>query len=331
MIVKSGRNDTYYYVCGLKTKSNGIKCQSENIHGNKLDNHIIKLIKELESNKATLTAELEKRKKYIISNTTTDIPTLLKKLNSNKKEIENLVEKLAKLSNSSIEKYIVDKIELLDSENKALQAQIEKFENLQSSDKEEKNKFEEFIKTAVNFSSCVDNMSFEEKKNIVHSLISKVVQKDNEIEITFASGHTVSIYWNNMLVDERGTYTWEKLKYWRCKRGYLQKEVACAVGISRGAYLPYEKPDSFCPPDILAKIAQFLDVEFDELAEDFHYFMLSDNQCQRIKNARKKLNLSVDDFAKLADVSRSTAYKWEKEEGRLSRRNYMQIRKYTEL
>ena len=153
---------------------------------------------------------------------------------------------------------------------------------------------------------------------------------DSKIEVHFTLKYIVSVHWNNMFVENKGNETWKKLKYWRCKRGYVQREIANAVGITRSMYMSYEK-NGFCLVENLVKIAEFIRVDFNDLAEDYHYFQLADNQCERVKMARERLGLSKRKCAELVGVDRSTVYKWETYEGKMSRRDYLKVRKITEL
>lgn len=328
---KMGRNGAFSYACRLKLKSNRGKCQAENINGIKLDNYVVELIKSIECDKISLIRELEKGKKYIKGKVGSDISALYRKLNTNKNEINSLVSKLADVKNSSVEKYIIERINTLDAENADVGKEIAELEKAESAKNAEKIKFDEFKKKVMTFSACVDNMSFDEKRNAVKVIINKVVWNSSNIEVHFTSKYIVSVDWNNMFVENKGNETWEKLKYWRCKRGYLQREVADAVGITRAMYMSYEKAGGFCPAKILVKIAEFLRVDFDELAEDYHYFQLADNQCERVKMAREKLGLNKTQFAYIVGVDRSTVYRWEKYEGKMTGKDYMKVKKVVEL
>ncbi|MDO4301093.1 MAG: recombinase family protein [Clostridia bacterium] len=327
---KMGRNGTFSYVCRLKLKSNRGRCRAENINGVKLDNYVVKLIKGFECDNICLIRELEKGKKYIKGSMESNISVLHRKLSNNKNEINSLVSKLAD-ANSSVEKYIIERINALDAENTDIEGKIAEQEKTERADKMTARQIEEFKERVKSFSACVDNMSLEEKRAAIKTLINKIICNNNNIEISFASKDIVSLEWNNMNDTDKGKETWEKLKYWRCKRGYLQREVAEAVGITRAMYMSYEKKNGFCPAENLVKIAEFLGVDFKELAEDYHYFQLADNQCERIQKARKKLGLTKTKFAELMGVNRSTVYKWEKLEGKISRIDYMKIREVAEL
>ncbi|MGN1318020.1 MAG: recombinase family protein [Lachnospirales bacterium] len=327
---KIGRNGAFSYACQLKLKSNKLKCQAENINGNKLDRHIVELIKGFECDNISLIRELEKGKKYLKDNAESGIATLRKKLSRNNSEINLLVSKIAN-SNSTIEKYIIERINFLDAENTDIERRISENEKAEKADKMTIEQIEKFKKNVMSFSACVDNMSFDEKRNAIKTLVDKVIWNGSSIEVNFKSKDIISIKWNNMPDTNKGEETWEKLKYWRCQRGYLQREVAKAVGITRAMYMSYEKKDGFCSAENLVKIAEFLEVDFKELAEDYHYFKLADNQCERVKMARENLGLNKTKFAELVGVDRSTVYKWEKFEGKMSRKDYLKVRKVTVL
>lgn len=327
---KMGRNGAFSYVCRLKLKSNKLKCQAENINGIKLDNNIVELIKGFECDNISLIRELEKGKRYIKGNDGSYIDTLHKKLSNNKSEINSLVSKLAD-ANSSIEKYIMERINFLDTENTDIEREIAEHEKVDNDNKMTAQQIGKFKKNVMSFSACVDNMSFDEKRTAIKILINKVVWNGSSIEVELATKDIINFEWNNMPDTNKGEETWEKLKYWRCKRGYLQREVADAVGVTRAMYMSYEKKNGFCPAEKLVKIADFFDIDFEELAEDFHYFQLAYNQCERVQKAREKLGLSKTKFAELVGVDRSTVYKWEKIEGKMSRRDYFKIRKIVKL
>ncbi len=174
-------------------------------------------------------------------------------------------------------------------------------------------------------------MDINEKRRAVKSLVDKIVWNGSEITVYFTSKHSVSLKWNNMFVENEGSETWEKLKYWRCKKGYLQREVADGAGITRAMYMSYEKRGGACPAEILVNIAEFLEVDFDEFADDYHRFQLCNNQCERIKKAREKLGLSKTQFANIVGVDRSTVYRWEKYAGKMSRKDYMKVKKVAEI
>lgn len=327
---KMGRNGAFSYVCRLKLKSNRGRCRAENINGVKLDNYVVKLVKDFECDNICLIQELEKGKKHIKGSRESNMSALCRRLSNNKNEINSLVSKLAD-ANSSVEKYIIDRINVLDAENTDIARKISEQEKTEKADKMTVQQIEEFKKGVMSFSACVDNMSFEEKRAAIKTLINRVTWNGSSVEVIFATKDIISIEWNNMPDTNKGYETWEKLKYWRCKRGYLQREVADAVGITRAMYMAYEKKNGFCPAESLVKIAEFLDVDFKELAEDYHYFQLADNQREKLKTARESLRLSKTKFAELVGVDRSTVYKWEKFEGKMSRRDYLKVREITEF
>lgn len=328
---KLGRKGAYSYACRLKLKSNKGKCQSENINGIKLDNYIVELIKGLKCDKLSLIKELEKGKKYIKGRADRDTSALYRKLSTNKSEINSLVEKLAIVKNSAAEKYIIEKINALDAENANIEREINKIKENEKTIEIEENAFNEFRKRVISFSDCIDNMDINEKRRAVKSLVDKIVWNGSEIIVYFPSKHSVSVKWNNIFIENKGDETWEKIKYQRCKKGYFQREVADGVGITRAMYMSYEKRGGCCPAGILIKIAEFLEVDFEELADDYHIFQLCDNQCERIKMARKGLGLNKTQFADIVGVDRSTVYRWEKYEGKMTRKDYMKVRKVAEI
>ena len=55
------------------------------------------------------------------------------------------------------------------------------------------------------------------------------------------------------------------VRAWREYKGLLQKEVADALGISQAAYSQMEKPDANLRPETIEKIAQFFEIDPEQL------------------------------------------------------------------
>lgn len=330
MVPKAGRTGAngvknYSYICPLKRKSHSLKCQSDNIDGIRLDNKIISIIKELNADKKKLINELEKGRKKLTGNKVV-LDLTRKKYIENKKEIEGLVGKLSAINDKNVEKYIVDRISVLDRENSEIEKQIESQKETNTCE------ISVFNKNITNFASCVDEMSYNEKRSAVRELVDKILWSGESIDVVFKNtDYTVTFSWNNMYIENMGSETSERLKYWRCKRGYLQREVACAVGISRSRYMSYEKKGGNCPAEILAKISEFLGVDFDDVADDYHRFVIGGNTCQKIRSARQKMAMTRAEFAKAVGVCRDSVNRWENKEGVISRRDYFKVRNVTEV
>lgn len=177
----------YRYCCNLKEKSKGKKCNCKNISGEKLDNTIIKIIKETVIPNFEIYEELKKM-------------TIIKDENSSNKELELLEQQYKKNeeeTNKLIEKLKYLDIDLIDMVNNNLRKLKEEKENLKVQinnirQKSSKNEVELKIKTTSDILKIIDNsfdifekFDLKTKRDIANLFIENIRGEGENIEINF--------------------------------------------------------------------------------------------------------------------------------------------------
>ena len=66
----------------------------------------------------------------------------------------------------------------------------------------------------------------------------------------------------------------DKLRYYRNRKGLLQREVADYIGIESATYSAYEEDGrDYYPVDILKRIAALYDIDLANLQDDYNAFL----------------------------------------------------------
>lgn len=119
-----------------------------------------------------------------------------------------------------------------------------------------------------------------------------------------------------------------RIRYYRILAGYKQSEVAEYLGMDRTAYMnTYERKCGGYPSlDVVNKICDFLNVEFEMVYDDYLKF-ISGNYGQAIKEFREKHGLKKVDIQRMLCISKAQIRFWEKEEVVPSRNSFEKIMK----
>ncbi len=104
----------------------------------------------------------------------------------------------------------------------------------------------------------------------------------------------------------------EKLRYYRHKKGLMQKDVAEKAGIHLATYCAYEQEDRIMPYplDKLSKIAELFGTHITDLLDEYNLFLYN-GQGRQIQEFRQSLGLTKEEFAKLYGFHVYTVKKWE--------------------
>jgi len=107
--------------------------------------------------------------------------------------------------------------------------------------------------------------------------------------------------------------TADKLRYYHYKKALLQRDIADYAGIDRSTYNSYEHDErDYYPLEHLTKITEILDVNIEDLLDDYNMFLYQ-GQGRQIKELRKSMKLTQYEFGKLHGVNRRTIERWENE------------------
>lgn len=113
----------------------------------------------------------------------------------------------------------------------------------------------------------------------------------------------------------------DKLRWYRHKRGLLQREVAEAIGVDRTTYFRYETTDfnDHYPKDKLLALAQLYQIDISEFLDDYNLFLCR-GQAIEVKKKREQLGMSKRAFARFLGVSKTAVINWENESVRMSKK-----------
>lgn len=178
----------YDYLCELKEKSKGQKCDMKRALGNEADRKVCEQIKKLTADESEFMRMLKKEQKRLSINDSS-CQDNLKKLRKNKSDteakIKNLLQTLARTENSSAQDYILNEINELDKKIKAFENQIQEYENLANTGSISDTEFESLADMLCSFADSFETMTIEQKRLAIRAFIKRIVWDGERIHIYF--------------------------------------------------------------------------------------------------------------------------------------------------
>lgn len=107
--------------------------------------------------------------------------------------------------------------------------------------------------------------------------------------------------------------TADKLRWCRHRNGLRQRDVANYVGIDRRTFSNYEEcgRDDY-PIENMQKIAELFSIPVTELLDDYNLFLYN-GQGRKIKEMRRRGNMTQPEFARYLGVPFGTLQAWEQD------------------
>ncbi len=168
----------YTYVCKLKERSQRALCNSKNASGNLLDQAVLDQLKLLQEDQDTFLAQLEQSRKFYTGNRM-DYEQRLEALRGEKRDLEKkldaLVDSLADLAEPAARGQVSRRIEALSSQCDDLGKRIQELEGLTSQHALSDLEFDLLRQLLAVFRDGVQEMSLEQKRAVVRTLVRKVV------------------------------------------------------------------------------------------------------------------------------------------------------------
>ncbi len=168
----------YTYVCKMKERSQRSVCNRRNAGGNTLDTAVIEQIKMLEDDHGAFVGQLEQSRRYYMGNRA-DYEEQLKSLRQNKndleKKMEALVDSLADMGTGAARNQVAKRIEQLSQDCESLDSRIHELEGLTSSHALSDIEFDVMQQLLTVFKSGIDEMTVEQKRAAIRTLVRKVV------------------------------------------------------------------------------------------------------------------------------------------------------------
>ena len=168
----------YSYVCKMKERSKGERCDSRNAAGNALDAALVEQIKSLGDHEGSFAAQLEKSREFYTGKRERyeqSLEELRAEYARNEQTINGLIDSLAMVGDSIARPRVLKRIEELSEENRAVESRIRELEGLVSGNALTDSEFELFRQLLSVFRSSVDSMSVEEKRAAIRTVVRKVI------------------------------------------------------------------------------------------------------------------------------------------------------------
>ena len=168
----------YTYVCKMKERSQRSVCGIRNANGNILDTAIIEQIKMLSGDRPGFITQLERSKKFYTGNREeyeSKLSDLRAEQAENEKKITALVDSLAEFGDSTARAHVAKRVDELHHINEEITARITELEGLTSQHALSEIEFDLLRQLLSVFKSSIDDMSIEQKRAAVRTLVRKVI------------------------------------------------------------------------------------------------------------------------------------------------------------
>lgn len=178
----------YTYVCKMKERSRRTVCNSKNVNGNIMDMAVIQEIKLLTEDREAFIMQLKKNRK-IHTGERMDCRECLTVLRKEKKDaekkMEGLVDALAELEDSAAKAHVVKRMEQLNQEWVEMKTHICELESLSSQNELSHLEFDEICQILAGFADGMDEMSVQQKRMAIRSIVRKVVWDGLNAHVVF--------------------------------------------------------------------------------------------------------------------------------------------------
>ncbi|WFD11028.1 recombinase family protein [Tepidibacter hydrothermalis] len=176
----------YYYRCLMKERSKGSRCNSKNLLGSMADEMILKEIKNISINQNRLYHKLNHHRQSInsIYNKNVDKKDdLEKELKLYEQNISNLTLQISQNQSSTASKYLINQIEEFDNKINEIKKELNDITEDNEITLLKKINIDLYVELLTHFSSNIDSLTFEEKKQLLNELISNITWDGEKLEI----------------------------------------------------------------------------------------------------------------------------------------------------
>lgn len=168
----------YTYVCKMKERSQRAVCNGKNANGNTMDMAIIEQIKMLTEDSGTFISQLEQSRKFYTGNRTNyeeQLASMRQEKADLEKKMDGLVDSLVDLGDSVARNHVAKRIEQLGRECAGIDSHIQELEGLTSQHALSEIEFDVMRQLLTVFKESIDEMTIEEKRAAIRTLVRKVV------------------------------------------------------------------------------------------------------------------------------------------------------------
>ena len=178
----------YDYLCELKEKSKSQKCDMKRPNGNELDRLVCEEVKKIAADTSDFMKHLKRGLRSMDYNNESyqeKLKDLRKSKAKYEKQIKNLVESLAQSQDSAASGYILNQINEIDNKIKALEKQIQEYIDLANNTNSSEEDFEILAEMLSNTANYIDEMTVEQKRNALRSIIHRIVWDGENVHIYY--------------------------------------------------------------------------------------------------------------------------------------------------
>ena len=168
----------YSYVCKMKERSKRERCKRRNANGNVLDAAIMEQLKTLTEHDSSFIAQLEKSRRFYTDNREqyeTQLGDLQAELAQNEKTINGLIDSLGMMGDSAAKPRVLKRIEELSAANRDIENRIRELESAAVANSLDDDQFDMLRRLLSVFRQNIDDMSVEEKRAAIRSVVRKVI------------------------------------------------------------------------------------------------------------------------------------------------------------
>ena len=174
----AGGDAIYTYVCKMRERSKRERCNRRNANGNVLDVAVIEQVKMLAEHDRSFITQMEKSRQFYTGNRDqyeSQLANLRTEYAENEKTINGLIDSLGMVGESIAKPRVLKRIEELTQSNREIASRIHELEGLTSANSLSDIEFELLRQMLVMFRRNIDEMSVEEKRAAIRTVVRKVI------------------------------------------------------------------------------------------------------------------------------------------------------------
>lgn len=167
----------FYYICELKEKSNGVRCNVKNLAGHSLDANIVEQLTEFSKHTSSLMQQINADKLKLQSEqlaVSSTINSIKDDICSREDKINNLLATLELSKDSIASKYIINQINSLASEVQELNEKLTGLEDDNQSFSTTHTNFDMMVDTLKNFNELYTKSSLVGRRELIRIIITSL-------------------------------------------------------------------------------------------------------------------------------------------------------------
>ena len=191
----------YTYVCKMKERSKRERCNHRNANGNTLDASIVEEIRLLTEDDSRFISQMERHRQFFTGNRKqyeSKLADLRAEAAENEKIINGLVDSLSMIDNSVAKPRVLKRIEDLTKTNQQIENRIHELKDLISANCLSGVEFDLLRQMLSVFRQNIDEMTIEEKRAAVRTVVNKVVWNGVNAHVVLFGGDEGELDFSDM-------------------------------------------------------------------------------------------------------------------------------------